>query len=81
MKNIITIDLDTEREQTLIINKPKEFIEGVTDGEKAKQMISDDLSTLCNAIGVLINNSEKSGYFKKGDLSKLCIKYFNDNFK
>ncbi len=80
MKNIIMVDLDTEREQKIKITKPDNIVKEISDEKTAKEMVVKDISTLCNGIGALIQVGEDNGYFEAEKLSNLCIKYLTDNF-
>lgn len=80
MKNIIMVDLDTDREQQVKITKPEGMVENLNDTKSAKDMVIADISTLCNGLGTLIQVGGENGYFKAEDLASLCVKYLNDNF-
>lgn len=80
MKNIIMVDLDTDREQQVKITKPEGMVENLNDAKSAKDMVIADISTLCNGLGTLIQVGGENGYFKVEDLASLCVKYLNDNF-
>lgn len=77
MKNLIIIDIDTEREQVVKINKSTDFVMPTTPDE-AKKMIIDDISCTLEALCTLINISEQNNYGNKKDLVNTCIKYLND---
>jgi hypothetical protein len=77
MKNLIIIDIDTEREQVVKINKPIDFIMPTTPDE-AKKMITDDISCTLEALCTLIHVCEQNNYGNKKDLVNTCIKYLND---
>lgn len=80
MKNIIMVDLDTDREQQVKISKPDNMVSDLSDKNTAKEMVLADITTLCNAIGTLMQVGESEGYFEAKDLAGLTVKYFNDNF-
>jgi len=77
MKNLIIIDIDTEREQVVKINKPTDFVTPTTPDE-AKKMIIDDISCTLEALCTLIYVCEQNNYGNKKDLVNTCIKYLND---
>ena len=74
------IDLDSDREDPIRITKPENLVETITDEETAKKMVLDDMTTLCNALGTLIQLAEDSQYFESKKAARMCINYFNDNF-
>lgn len=80
MKNIIMVDLDTDREQQVKITKPEGMAENLNDAKLAKDMVIADISTLCNGLGTLIQVSGENGFFKSEELASLCVKYLTDNF-
>lgn len=81
MKNTILIDMDSDREDVIRITKTENLVESIKDVESAKKMILEDITTICQALGTLIKVGNDSEYFKDTDMSKMCIKYLNDNFK
>ena len=74
------IDMDTEREDVIRISKPEDIGKSVDDKEKARQMVLDDLTTVCNALGTLIHLSNTNGYMSKEVAYNMCIEFLNDNF-
>lgn len=83
MKNKLIIEVDTEREgNPVMISKPSDFnIEEISASEEGiKKMIMDDMVTICNGLGTLINLGENNGYFSSEETAKMCIKYLVDNF-
>ncbi len=67
MKNLIYIDIDTEREQPILIGKGSEITPPET-AEEAKAMITNDIACLCEALCSLIHIADQSGYGKKDEL-------------
>jgi hypothetical protein len=67
MKNIIFIDVDTERERPIIFSKPPE-ITRPENHEDAKKMILNDIICLSEAIATLISMADQNGYATKTDL-------------
>lgn len=78
MKNIIIIDLDTEREQKLIYGKPEE-IKQLENVEEAKQMVKTDMFTLCQAISTLINVAHQNKYLDSKEALAECIINLENN--
>lgn len=74
------IDLDTEREDPIRITKPENVVKEVTDENTAKEMVLNDMTTICNALGTLIQLGQDSGYFDGEASAKMCIDYLEDNF-
>jgi len=73
MKNILTVDLDTDREETIRICKAPEFMPS-TPEEEAEEVIGD-MATLCEGLCTLIHLADQNG-IKKGVASlKSCIKH------
>ena len=73
MKNIILINVDTERDQQIIIGKPEE-IQKPQNREEAGIMITEDLTCVCEALCTLINMAADNGYADKKDLIDISIK-------
>jgi hypothetical protein len=80
MKNTVMIDFDSDREEPIIITKPENTLEGIDDGDKAKKMVLEDITTVCNALGTLIKLSNDSGYLDGETSANMCIEYLRDNF-
>ena len=80
MKNTLYIDFDTEREDPIRINKTEDLVEQLKDDGEAKKMILLDMTTVCNALGTLIQVADSSGYFDAKHTAKLCVDYLNENF-
>ncbi len=80
MKNSLLIDLDTEREDPIRITKTEDTVNKVNDEESAKKMVLEDMTTLCNALGTLIQLANDSGYIDSNVSAKMCVNYLNDNF-
>jgi hypothetical protein len=74
------IDLDTEREDPIRITKPENMVKEITDENVAKEMVLNDMTTICNALGTLIKLGQDSGYFDGEASAKMCIDYLQDNF-
>lgn len=76
MKNLIYIDIDTEREQPILIGKGSEITPPQT-AEEAKVMITNDIACLCEALCSLIHIADQSGYAKKEDLINVSVSQIN----
>ena len=74
------IDMDSEREDPIRITKPENIVETITDENSAKEMVLNDLTTVCNALGTLIKVGEDSNYFSGEKSAQMCIDYLTDNF-
>lgn len=63
-KNELCVDIDTSREDVVHISKP-DHIEQPENNAQAAGMVIDDLYTLAEAMAVLIQVADKSGYKSK----------------
>ena len=77
MKTTIFIDVDTERENPIIITKP-ETISQPTTPEEAKAMLLTDIGCICETLCRLIHLSDQSGYIPKKELVETSIIVLND---
>ncbi len=77
MKNAIYIDIDTDRDQPILIGKPPEIPQPTTP-EEAGKMITTDISCVCEALCSLIHMADQNGYAPKKALVETSIKYLND---
>lgn len=77
MKNSLYIDIDTERDQIVLIGKSQE-ITPPTNPEEAAKMITLDISCVCEALCTLIHTADQNGYATKEDLVKASKKYLDD---
>lgn len=77
MKNIIQINVDTEREQQIIITKPEEIKKPETR-EEAGTMITQDLTCICETLCMLINMASDNGYANKKELVDISIKRLSE---
>ena len=81
MKNKVLIDMDTDREDVIRLSKLEEELnEVLEDKDTAKKMLFDDLTTICNGLGSLIQYGENNKYLEGGKVAELCIKFLEDNF-
>lgn len=80
MKNTLYIDFDTEREDPIRINKSEDLVEQMKDEAEAKKMLLNDMTTICNALGTLIQVGHDNDYFDAKKTAKMCIDYLNESF-
>ena len=80
MKNIIIIDIDTEREQQLQIGKPSD-IQPPNSQEEAKEIITTDISCVYEAFKMMVRIADQSGYGKKEEFVKTAIADLNEFLK
>lgn len=77
MKNILLVNIDTERtEQPIIIGKPEDIKKPET-AEEAKDMILNDIATLCEGLCTLINMAGNNGYETKDKLVQASVLNLN----
>jgi len=74
MKNVLILDLDTERENTLIFAKP-EGVQLPTTKEEASIMMLEDIKTLTEGLSTMINLSDMNGFHTKESLVEAVIKH------
>lgn len=77
MKNVIIIDVDTEREQQLQIGKPSD-IQAPTSSDEAKAIIVNDIGCVFETFKTMVLIADQSGYGKKEDYIKTAIKDLNE---
>ena len=80
MKNSLLIDMDTERDEVIKLSKSQDLAETIRDEETARQMVLDDLTTVCNALGTLIQLAHDKNYLSAERSSNMCINFLRDNF-
>ncbi len=80
MKNLIVIDIDTERDKIILIRKPPE-INPPSNPEEAKEMIISDISCVNEALCSLIHIADQNNYAKKEELITTSIKTLTDMLK
>lgn len=76
MKNSIFIDVDTEREQPVLIGKPPEITQPET-AEEAAKMIINDIGCVCEALCTLIHLADVNGYATKQELINASVTLLN----
>jgi len=77
MKNIVIVDIDTDRkEQPLILGKQQDFVlpENVDD---KNELIFNDIKTLTEGLASLIRHADLNGIHKKDVLIDAVIKHLN----
>ena len=77
MKNIIFIDIDSDRKKVVQIGKPTDTPKP-TNAEEAKKMILDDLACTFEGFCTLIHVADQNKYGSKEDLIGEAIKYLNN---
>ena len=77
MKNLITIDVDTDRDPIITISKPLDQ-EIPSDTDAVKTMILNDITCVSETLSTLINMADNNGYGKKEDLVKAIISRLQD---
>lgn len=74
MKNVIIVDIDTERVNQIQISKPN--INGIpTNKEEAKETLLKDVACLCEALRHMISISDDNGFSDKETLIETSIKH------
>lgn len=82
MKNIVIVDIDTERkDQITIIGKPEGLFTEPKDKEEAKKMVEDDILSLCEGLITIINVAHDNEYNDASYLLQSCIKLIEDGVK
>lgn len=80
MKNSLLIDMDTDRDEVIKLSKSQDLAESIQDEESARQMVLNDLTTVCNALGTLIQLAHDKNYMSADKSSNMCINFLRDNF-
>jgi hypothetical protein len=73
MKNLIFIDVDTDREKPVVFGKPPDSTPPQTP-EEAGAMIINDIACISEAITTLIRMASQNGYADKNDLVNAVVK-------
>ncbi len=80
MKNILFIDMDTERKQSpIVIGKPENARRPSNPIEGAS-MVLFDISTLCEALCTLIHVADQNGIEKSAVTLRRCIDHLEKGF-
>lgn len=77
MKNKFLIDIDTDRKETVLIQKETGMPEGK---EEANEMVLKDMACLCEAVVTMIHVAEECGARKSAESVRICIKHITDGF-
>lgn len=72
MKNVIIIDIDSEREKKINFGKPNDF-EKPVDEESAKKMILTDITCLLESLCELIHIAHENNYSSKDVLVNTSV--------
>lgn len=75
IRNILLVDIDSERDETVIISHPDNLTIQGTDNP-----IVDDMACLCEAIVTLIHVAEQQGAKSSPSSLRDCIKHLQDGF-
>lgn len=78
LKNTLTIIMDTEAEQNIMIGKP-EGTQPRTQEELAEMVILD-MATLCEALVTTIRAAHTMGIKDEADSMRDCIKHLQEGF-
>jgi hypothetical protein len=76
MKNVIIVDIDTERDNPLLISKQTKG-EIPSSEEEAKEMVLKDIACVCEALKHLISIADEKGYHDKETLIDTSIVHLN----
>jgi hypothetical protein len=77
MKNVISIDIDTERDSIIKFGKPTDFVVP-TNIEEQKKMVDDDIITLTAGLTELIRYAGKTGLGIKEEYKDFIVKSIDD---
>lgn len=80
MKNSLFIDFDSEREDKIKISKSEEMLKDMEVNDSTKQMVLDDLTTVCNALGTLIQVAHENNIADRINSAKVCVDYLTETF-
>lgn len=79
MKNIIMVDVDSDRPNQVIFNKPNDFVMPTNEAD-AKQVVIDDLKTLAHGLGCLIKIAHERGYGDSREMLDETIELLSDYY-
>jgi hypothetical protein len=80
MQNVIMIDYDSEREDSIKITKPEQLIKEISENGLERKMVVDDITTCINALGTLIQIAHDNDIVNKEQSTKMCVDYLNETF-
>jgi hypothetical protein len=79
-KNIVEVNIDTDREDSPIsIGKPEPYNENMTKEEFTESIVGD-MATLCEGLCTLIHVAEQQGLKPSAESLRDCIKHLEDGF-
>ena len=73
-KNVLYVDVDSEREETVQIGKPKHFIAPLNKNAM-EQVLMTDLTTLCEGIVTVAHLIDKEEFHSKDNVIKFVIQH------
>ena len=76
MKNIVFIDIDTDREKVVLFGKPTNTPKP-TNAEEAQKMIMDDIASAFEGFCSLVHIADQNKYADKSTLVTEAIKHLN----
>lgn len=79
MKNTVIINVDYDRQNPVIIEKPVGIMKP-KDEDEAKQMIKKDIITATHGLFTLIEMANDSGYMDSDKAAELLISQLNRKF-
>lgn len=80
MKTLLLIDIDSDRQQKVILGKPNE-IKPPTNFEEAQLLVNTDVVCVCEALCALIDLADQNGYSKREVMVTEAIKNLTDLLK
>lgn len=78
MKNILLVDLDSDREQTIQIKKPG--IVPPQTREEFSRTVLMDMATLCEAVCTLMHLADREGIKPSAESLRACIEHLTRGF-
>lgn len=79
MKNIIVIDIDTDRENQVEFSKTDDFVHPISEHETIN-MVINDIKTLTHGLGSFIKIAESIGVSSSKDLLDEAVKLLRDTY-
>lgn len=80
MKTIIGITIDTESKTPISINKPEDVAPPTTP-EEAKEVITNDIKCLTEALCFMVGVAEDNGYINANEMLTQIIVRLNKDLK
>lgn len=72
MKNIIILDVDSERNPRVVLSKPPDTVLP-TNANETTIMLVNDIACVCEALCSMIQIAHNNGYANKESLIKECV--------